>query len=272
MTAACEHIESGTVELYFYEELAADARTEMSAHLRSCRHCAAALEDLNVIRAALASRADVAGPESGDWSGFMTRLDAALRQTQAPSNIIAFQAQALPRPPSRMRSYVGLLATAALLALVTMSVWYAANARGRLAPAVQHVQSPAPADPGSLGDATPVATAGMRSLGEQHFERSKLVVLGLASKEPGAISVSDWKYERELASSLLSDTRLYRLAAEERGLTSLAGVMRDLELVLLETSMAQGSDPEELPQIQRLIRKRQLIQKMDVVNTVGLVP
>ncbi len=48
--------------------------------------------------------------------------------------------------------------------------------------------------------------------------------------------------------------------------------MRDLELVLLETSMAQGSDPAKLPQIQRLIRKRQLIQKMDVVNTAGLRP
>ena len=86
------------------------------------------------------------------------------------------------------------------------------------------------------------------------------------------MTVADWAYERSLASSLLSDTRLYRMAAEERGLTSLASVMRDLELVLLETSMAQGSDPAELPQIQRLIRKRQLIQKMDVVNTVGLVP
>ena len=30
---------------------------------------------------------------------------------------------------------------------------------------------------------------------------------------------------------------MYRLVAEDRGLTALAGVMRDLELVLLQTSL-----------------------------------
>jgi len=159
-----------------------------------------------------------------------------------------------------------------LLAVVTIGVVYVA--RNRAVPDAQfatRTPSTIETSPAAV-DGTPVATAGMRSVGEQHFERSKLVVLGLASKEASEIGISDWAYERSLASSLLSDTRLYRLAAEERGLTSLAGVMRDLELVLLETSMAEGSDPAELPQIQRLIRKRQLIQKMDVVNTVGLLP
>ena len=68
------------------------------------------------------------------------------------------------------------------------------------------------------------------------------------------------------------DTRLYRLAAEQRGLNSLASVMKDLELVLLQASMATGSDERALPQIQRLIQKRGLVQKMDVVATTGLVP
>jgi hypothetical protein len=266
MTGACEHVDDGAVELFFYDELTSAERDAMAAHIRACRHCAAAVEDLKTIRAALAARPDIAAPESGNWSRFMQRLDAAVL---APA-VVAFEPRRRPRT-SRLRSYAGLLATAALLAIVTGSVWYAANSRAGLRREAQQVQT-APPETGSLGDATPVATAGMRSLGEQHFERSKLVVLGLAAKEPGGAGVSDWAYERELASSLLSDTRLYRLAAEERGLTSLAGVMRDLELVLLETSMSQGADPGELPQIQRLIRKRQLIQKMDVVNTVGLVP
>ncbi len=110
----------------------------------------------------------------------------------------------------------------------------------------------------------------MKAVGEQHFERSKLVVLGLASKEATATSTADWAYERELATSLLKDTRLYRLAAEERGLTSLAGVMRDLELVLLETSMAEQTDQKALGQIQRIIEKRGLIEKMETVPTVGM--
>ena len=39
---------------------------------------------------------------------------------------------------------------------------------------------------------------------------------------------------------MLSDTRLYRLAAEDRGMKDLARVMGDLETVLLQTSL---SDP-----------------------------
>ena len=107
--------------------------------------------------------------------------------------------------------------------------------------------------------------ADFEALSEEHFERSKLVVLGLATKDPAARRAADWAYERELASSLLSDTRMYRLAAEDRGLTHLAGVMRDLEIVLLQTAMTDETDPGALPQIQRLIQKRDLLEKMDAV-------
>ncbi len=88
---------------------------------------------------------------------------------------------------------------------------------------------------------------------EEHFEKSKLVVLGLATKTADQRHPADWAYERELATSLLNDTRLYRLAAEDRGLDNLAGVMRDLELVLLQTSLTDANDPSSLPQLQRLI-------------------
>jgi hypothetical protein len=107
------------------------------------------------------------------------------------------------------------------------------------------------------------------SLSGQHFQRSKLVVLGLATKDATKPGEDDWAYERELATGLLNDTRLYRLAAEERGMTGLAGVMRDLELVLLQTSMSERPDEESLEQLQRLIRRRDLLTKMDVVYAGG---
>jgi hypothetical protein len=46
--------------------------------------------------------------------------------------------------------------------------------------------------------------------------------------------------------------------------------MRDLELVLLQTSLTDEKDPSSIQQIQRLIRRRDLIEKMDVVTTTGL--
>ena len=106
------------------------------------------------------------------------------------------------------------------------------------------------------------------ALSEQHFERSKLVVLGLANKDAHHAREADWAYERGLASNLLSDTRLYRQAAEERGMKTLADVMGDLELVLLQTSLADAPDAGALAQIQRLIHKRDLVTKMEVAATM----
>jgi hypothetical protein len=260
----CQRQKDGDVELYFYGEIEGPERERMRMHLRECRECALALEELTLIRSALAERPDIAAPPAGDWSGFMRRLDEAVgAQRSRLSGEMVVSATAAGRA-RKVPSYTGLLATAALLAIVTMNVLFVAKGRST------HVAQPATIAGGNAGDATPVATGGLKSVGEQHFERSKLVVLGLTAKEPAQTTVSDWAYERELATSLLNDTRLYRLAAEEKGLTSLAGVMRDLELVLLETSMADSDDKDALDQIQRLIRKRGLIQKMDTVASVGM--
>ncbi len=279
---SCELRDTADIELYFYGEFDPVDRARVESHLRGCEACRMRLEDLRAIRRALSSCPAVDAPPAGDWSGFMRRLDSAIAREaprpgsgQAePSKVTTFEPRNLESAASWNLRYV--LVIAATLALVTIGVLMAM----RFEPAAEisvAVKTPvtAPVTDSTLVTSqvrSPQVDRALRESSAEHLERSKLVVLGLASKEPGEVSVADWAYERSLASSLLSDTRLYRLAAEERGLTSLAGVMRDLELVLLETSMAEGSDPAELPQIQRLIRKRQLIQKMDVVNTVGLVP
>ena len=254
----CERHATGDLELYFYDELSSEKREEVSGHVSNCQHCRAALEELHAIRAALASRPDVSAPASGDWSPFMSRLDTAIANERSQSSrVVSFVSR--PR-----RRYVEYVAIAALLALVTFSVTVAFRAR--------HV----PVEPvasSSTQHTSPAAAkdnSAFAAMTEEHFERSKLVVLGLATKDPERGGPADWAYERELATSLLDETRLYRLAAEDRGLDALAGVMKDLELVLLQTSLTDSKDPSALPQLQRLIKRRDLIEKMDVVTTTGL--
>ena len=264
---SCHVHASGTIDLYFYGELPLDERAGIEAHLARCAECRAALDDLSVIRAALAVRPDVATPPGGDWSGFMTRLNTRVAHEDAPGPVAA------PAGPARVvampmrRRVAPYLAAAAVLALVTVS--------SVLLVRQGDVDDPGGPDASLTGSGTaPVLRAvnggngmdpALAALSDQHFERSKLVVLGLATKDARQ---ADWDYERELASTLLNDTRLYRLAAEERGMRSLAGVMRDLELVLLQASMAER-DAAALEQLQRLIRRRDLITKMQVVHTGG---
>jgi len=258
----CNLHTSGDLDLYFYDELNVAERRTVEGHLSGCSECRAALDELRVIREALASRPDVSAPASGDWSAFMTRLDTSITQERLGSFAV------VPLKPSSRRPYIGYLAMAALLALVTVGVTMAlrsphvpaapAPTVAPVAPVVQQNQS------------SPAKDAAFTAMTEEHFERSKLVVLGLVAKRPEEFKAADWAYERELATGLLNDTRLYRLAAEDRGLNKLAGVMKDLEIVLLQTSLTDDKDPSSLQQIQRLIRRRDLIEKMDVVTTTGL--
>ncbi len=257
----CDLHASGELDLYFYDELNPSDRRAVEEHLSGCSECRATLDELQVIREALASRPDVSVPASGDWSSFMTRLDASLATERTQSVTV------VPMKTASRRLFVGYLAMAALLSLVTLSVALAlrkphvpAASSPTAAPVVVRRVPSVPTNEGSA----------FRAMTEEHFERSKLVVLGLATKNPEELKASDWAYERELATGLLNDTRLYRLAAEDRGLDRLAGVMRDLELVLLQTSLTDEKDPSSIPQIQRLIRRRDLIEKMDVVTTTGL--
>jgi hypothetical protein len=248
MSRHCDRSASGAIELYFYDELPPAERLETERHLSGCASCQAVLDDLSAIEGALASARVVEAPPGEDWSRFMRRLRHATGSER--------------RVPSARWALSGLVAAAALVAFVVAAVSFAMRSTGPAPPAVV---AEAPAVAVTAGDAD-----GFAALGEEHLQRSKLVVLGLAAKDPSRATSADWMYERSLAASLLTDTRMYRMAAEDRGLRPMADVMRDLELVLLQASFTDARDPASLAEIQRLIQKRDLVGKMDVVGASGL--
>jgi hypothetical protein len=273
----CEIQASGAIDLYFYDELDERERASVEEHLTACAECERALEELSTIRAALAARPQVDAPPDGDWRAFMIRLDEAVRfkkRARATASVIPMPQAARPRPALKYAQYV---AAAAVVTLVISGIGYWARRDARPLPPQRAETQRAAGEPvvaTPVSAPAPIAAAPERrveaafaSLSEQHFERSKLVVLGIANKDARVASQADWAFERELASSLLTDTRMYRMAAEEHGMKTLADVMGDLEIVLLQTSLAGTPDAESLEQIQRLIRKRDLVTKMDVATT-----
>jgi hypothetical protein len=270
--SACRIQASGAIELYFYEDLVPSERRDVEAHLPSCAECRAALDELNEIRTALALRPAVSGPPDGDWTSLMSRIELAV--AQEPVRLSAVSPSASPVSAARSWPLPAYVAMAALLTLVTASVVYlASHQRGTPAGLVAASDRFARVEPAAAdvpGSATPAWTEpsdpAFAAVSEQHFERSKLVILGLASRDPQTSSSSDWAYERQLAGALLDDTRLYKQAAEARGLDSLAGVMSDLELVLLQASLSDQQDTATLDRLQRLIRKRDLVSKMETTR------
>lgn len=242
---SCEWHDRGAVELAFYGELATAEREGFDAHLAGCGDCRGALDELDRIARALDGRRRGAAPPGGDWGPFMARLDARVDR------------EATPRQRWWMSSAAGrVLRMAAMVALVTAAVlvgreWEHWRHRG---------------DAVSAGDTAGPANDAVTALAEDHLERSKLVLLGLVTKDAAA-RPADWRYERDLAGTMLPDTAQYRLAASQQGLTNLADVLGDLETVLLQASLCDDADPRALARLQNLIGKRDLLVKIEVIGT-----
>jgi hypothetical protein len=254
------------VVLYYYDEMDPAERAAAAAHVRRCGECRQRLEELAAIREALATRPPVDAPPAGDWSGFMRRLDDAVRPPRLQPAPIAVLERA-----GKTWTVRHVAALAAMLAVVTIGVIMAARFKP-LDPADRVASTPdvtthveAPAAPTASTSSPAPAVQALRAVSVEHLERSKLVVLGLVTRDPGHTDPNDWQYERQLAGTLLNDTRLYRLAAQDRGVSDVARVMRDLETVLLEASLSDHTDTQALARVQRLINQRDLVVKMQVM-------
>jgi hypothetical protein len=265
----CLRFEAETLVLHFYAETDPSTAFEIEAHLPQCASCRAHLEELTAIRTALRAIAAPGAATAGvDWARFgialNRRIDAIGRSTDRSAARGPFIAAAPPfeepglRVPPDARGWPGrTLAAAAALTLMVGALgavgWQLQRAAASVAQASAEVVE---------------RNTAIETVASRHFERSKLVVLGLLAKDP-ANPQSDWSYERRLASTLWVDTRMYRTAATRQGLPGLAKTLGDLEVVLVQTAFSHHADGAALDQLQRLIRARDLRLTMDVLEHGG---
>ena len=221
------------VELYFYDELDADARAEAAAHLVVCPACRESLADLRAIDTALASRDPDVLP-SGGWNAVMGRLDARL------------DAGAAPAAP-RARREISLLRIAAAITLV------AAGAFGGWT-----LSRVAPADPPPA--ARPALDVAIADASDSGLARARVVLAGLAQKEDGA----EWALERRMAATLLPEVSLIRQMADDRGRGEFADILLDVETLLLQASYAERDDPETLARLRGMIDRRDLLMRLSI--------
>jgi hypothetical protein len=242
------------VELYFYGELGLDDHAAFERHLPDCRACQEALDELSEIRNALAPVPGLAQRSDFEWAAFMRRLDA--RIAEVPGESLDGRPQAKTRGP---------MLTAALAIAATLVIGIGAGVLWQRERSRQFI-------PGSTGAGVPAAagqSAGQqghwtRDAALQHLDRSKIVLLGLANKDAGAVSADDWAYERSLAASLLPDTRLLRLSALEAGDAEMASLLNDLEVLMLQASFSAEPDRATLSRLQRYISHRDLLVRAEL--------
>ena len=99
-----------------------------------------------------------------------------------------------------------------------------------------------------------------------HLERSQMVLVELAHAETrGELDISA---ERQLADDLVASNRLYRQTAQQMGQTNVAGVLDELERVLVEVARGPSTvSMQQLAALQQRIESQGILFKVKIVGS-----
>jgi hypothetical protein len=226
------------IVLYLYRELDPAERRDLERHLGECSACA---RDLAYTREVFGlidqAEADVI-PEAR-WDSCWTRI-----------------VQGIQSPPRSRRSWAGVPRWAPIAAAVLL-IFAAGIFLGRFWP-----NSRPPAEPDTA------SAAGFSSITLQDYFASLQPVLAEYANQP-AESVGDDRIvvDRSLIHSLLvQNFMLMRLAAQND--PEAVDLLEDIDLVLREIKNLDGSDPEAPAMIRRLIYQRDILFKMNLIQTL----
>jgi hypothetical protein len=226
------HLHEDDLTLHYYREDGGAA----AAHLAECAECATAY-------AALAADLDALKPE-----------DAPERPEGFEALMWSRVEARLPRSRSRWAPWAGGLAIAASLVL---AFWL-----GRQT----NVSTPAPQASMQTPTQEQVRERVLLVAVGDHLERSQMVLLEVVNAQAGM--PADLAASQRSAEELATANRLYRQAAARAGEPAVAGVLEDLERVLMEIAHSPSpASSAEVERLQRRIESKGLLLKVRVIGS-----
>jgi hypothetical protein len=225
--------------LFFYEEDGSEDRARVRGHLSHCEECRSQFEDIQE-SLALVTDAEVPEPRVGFeqrlWAGVSKELPAV-------------------RPRWSVRQAGPMLAWAAAVTFVAHAgyTWMAEH-RGTTPPALAVAF-----DPANMRERVLLGAL------DQHFDQTETLLVELLNS-PEATGEA-LAFERATADDLVSSGRLYRETAYQTGQQQVAGVLEDLESVLVEVARSPDAiKPRELAAWRTQIEDHGLLFKVRAVT------
>lgn len=239
-------------ELIAYHDGEAAGREGIAAHVADCPECRTELERIDALLAALEN---IPVPEPGEDYGQRVWQQISPRLPERRKRWWDF----LLTPPKPLNWFEPRrwVAAAGIAALVL-----AAFIAGRLSKPVNPVV-PLATDQTKIRERILVMAVG------EHLGRSEMVLVELANAEPQSANEKQVNIsgEQRRAEDLLEENRLYRQTALEQGDAALAGVLDELERVLLDVAHSpQQLTPAQLEGIRQRIEARGILFKVRVVG------
>jgi hypothetical protein len=232
------HLSEEELILHYYGEKEGDTLAA-EQHLEACSECRAVYGGLQrVLNIVDTMPVPERAPDYG----------ASVWQRIAPSIPARRHWFALPAP------FRWAAAGAAFAGLLTL-----AFVAGRFYPQPRRAQQIAAADPQGRERILLVAVG-------DYLERSQMILVELSNANPKtSLDISD---EQQRASDLVGESRLYRQTAEHTGNTRVAGVLDDLDRVLLEIANSPSRlSPEDVENLHRRLQADGILFKLRVLNT-----
>jgi hypothetical protein len=256
------HLTEEHMVLHYYGETG--DRRSTDAHLAECEPCRRAFDELSAVLQAMTG-ADV--PERGEsygaevWARIQPKLEENLSRRGSGW---------------RARLHENLSGSG----LLTLFTWPRLAAAGALATllvaaflAGRYYPTPAaptaPAAP-ATASATPTPTAVRErillvAVGE-HLDRSQMVLAELTNRD--ATAPADISAEQDWARDLVASNRLYRQAATRDGNTAMAGVLDELERVLVDIANGPATaSPADLEQLRDRLEAQGIVFKVRVLGS-----
>jgi hypothetical protein len=238
-------------DLIAYHDGQAIERPAIAAHLADCPECRAELERIDALLAAVHS---IPVPDPGDDYGQLVWRRIAPRLPEKRRRWWSFFFSA-PRETKWFESK-RLAALGGIAALVL-----AAFVAGRFTTRTSR--------PALVADSAQVRERVLILAVGEHLGRSEMVLIELGNVEPQSanqkrVNISG---EQRRAQDLLDENRLYRQTALQQGDTALAGVLDELERVLLDVAHSpQAVTPAQLKAIRERIDVQGILFKVRVVG------
>lgn len=233
---------SRAIVLDHYGELGPAEKIRLEEHLKTCRTCAAALEETKrvfaLIDAFAPAEAPYPDPERA-WRGIL----AGIRSGPAAER----------RRPALVRRWAFAAAAVVLVFIAGIYV-----GRTRFGP--RRVSLPATAGAAASGHSLQPAVA-------SHFENLKPILMDYANFTGGSSGGRAIVIEEKVIRDLLLENIVLkrRLAGKD---SAAAELFDDLDLILKEISHQEGPDAASSGTIRDLIRQRDVLFKMNVMKTL----
>jgi hypothetical protein len=271
------HPSSDTLNDYIERDLSPAEQVRVATHLESCSECALVIAEIQQVVRDAAALGPIA-PPAHVWTLIQARLEQSTvdsrqsivdsRQSIVDSrqSIVDSAESTVQSPESRVSGRSTKFAwAAAMAALIVM-----AFLTGRfLNVADQHRASDVGADasaPHPVADEAMVRERVLLIAVGDHLERSQMVLVELAHAETrGELDISA---ERQLADDLVASNRLYRQTAQQMGQTNVAGVLDELERVLVEVARGPSTvSMQQLAALQQRIESQGILFKVKIVGS-----